>query len=189
MSNGPKRNAARTREKLLEAAIEEFAANGFAGARIDRIAAAAGISKPMLYAYFGDKDALFEAALTQEIMAAADLDRFDPYDLEDYAGRTYDLLATRPQLWRLLTWHHLERGQDILLLPAGQDLLKAKQEGIAKAQTEGRIRRDFAPMDVIRLVAALSQLWCMSEPARSKREHNARRTTVKRAVARLLIES
>ena len=123
MKQRTRRNAAQSRETLLAAATEEFASHGLAGARIDRIAQAAGISKPMLYTYFGDKEALFDAALTQEVMDAAQADRFDPNDLEGYAGRTYDLLVERPRLWRLLTWHHLERGQDVLMLPAGEVLL------------------------------------------------------------------
>ena len=35
------------------------------GARIDRIAAASGMSKPMIYSYFGDKDDLYAAALRE----------------------------------------------------------------------------------------------------------------------------
>jgi AcrR family transcriptional regulator len=188
MQTGSKRNAGLTRQKLLAAATEEFAANGLAGGRIDRIAAAAGISKPMLYAYFGDKEALFAAALAQEVLAAASRDRFDPDDLEGYAGRTYDLLVERPRLWRLLAWHHLERGLDVIMLPEGQDILRDKRDAIAAAQAEGRLTSEFAPMEVIRLVAALSQLWCMAEPARDDVEHQARRATIKRAVARLLLK-
>lgn len=187
MKTGTKRNASRTREKLLAAATEEFAANGLSGARIDRIADAAGISKPMLYAYFGDKEALFDAVLTQEVMVAAEVDHFDPDDLEDYAGKTYDLLVERPRLWRLMTWYHLERGQDVLSLPAGESLLREKQQRVAAAQSKGRITADFTPPDIVRLVAVLAQLWCMAKPARSQAEHRARRDTVKRAVARLLI--
>ncbi len=181
-----KRNAAETREKLLAAAIDEFAANGLAGARIDRIADTAGISKPMLYNYFGDKESLFDVALTQEIMSAADLERFDAADLPAYAGRTYDLLVERPRLWRLLTWHHLERGLDVLALPAGRELLFAKQSSIMAAQLEGRITAEFEPMEIVRLVALLSQLWCMAEPARTQAEHDVRRGTIVRAVTRLL---
>ena len=186
MKQRTRRNAAQSRETLLAAATEEFASHGLAGARIDRIAQAAGISKPMLYTYFGDKEALFDAALTQEVMDAAQADRFDPNDLEGYAGRTYDLLVERPRLWRLLTWHHLERGQDVLMLPAGEVLLGEKLDGIAAAQAEGRIVADFTPLDVVRLVAALTQLWCMTGAARVAAEHAARRATIMRAVGRLL---
>lgn len=112
-----KRRPAETQQMLLDAALGEFAENGLAGARIDRIAAAAGISKPMLYVHFGDKEALFDAVLSREILAAAQDERFDADDLPGYAGRTYDLLTERPHLWRLMTWFHLERGQEVLLLP------------------------------------------------------------------------
>lgn len=178
----PKRNAAETREKLLEAATEEFAANGLAGGRIDRIAKTAGVSKPMLYNYFGDKESLFDAVLMKEVMAAADSEPFDATDIAGYAGRTYDLLAERPRLWRMLIWHHLERGLDIMALPAGQGLLRDKQENILISQQEGRLNSDFGPIEVVRLVAHLSQLWCTAEPARTAADHKSRRETVIRAV-------
>jgi AcrR family transcriptional regulator len=44
---------------MLEAAGEIFAGHGFHGASMDAIAEAAGISKPMLYNYFGSKEGLY----------------------------------------------------------------------------------------------------------------------------------
>jgi AcrR family transcriptional regulator len=52
-----------TRERILNAALAEFAASGFAGARIHSIAGRAGVNARMLYHYFGDKDDLFRAIL------------------------------------------------------------------------------------------------------------------------------
>jgi AcrR family transcriptional regulator len=57
------RRSQRTSGAVLEAAVTEFAERGFAGARIDRIAALAGVNKQALYYHFGNKDALFAAAL------------------------------------------------------------------------------------------------------------------------------
>src|SRR5437879_8186848 len=54
---------AATRKKLLTAARREFADSGLAGARVDEIAARAGVNKQLLYHYFGDKDALYLAVL------------------------------------------------------------------------------------------------------------------------------
>lgn len=65
-SNGTKvqrRNPEATRHKLLVAARREFAASGLAGARVDEIAARAGVNKQLVYHYFGDKDALYLAVL------------------------------------------------------------------------------------------------------------------------------
>ena len=46
---------------MLEAAGQAFAAHGFHDASMDAIAEAAGISKPMLYNYFGSKEGLYAA--------------------------------------------------------------------------------------------------------------------------------
>jgi AcrR family transcriptional regulator len=59
------RDPAGTRAAILAAATDEFARHGLGGARVDRIARAAGANKRMLYYYFGDKDALFLAVLEQ----------------------------------------------------------------------------------------------------------------------------
>jgi TetR/AcrR family transcriptional regulator len=61
------RNPKRTRELILSAALKEFAAHGFAGARVDAIASRAKINKRMLYHYFGNKEKLFRAVLRQKI--------------------------------------------------------------------------------------------------------------------------
>jgi TetR/AcrR family transcriptional regulator len=58
-----RRDPAATRKKLLTAARREFAKNGLAGARVDEIAARAGVNKQLVYHYFGDKDALYLAVL------------------------------------------------------------------------------------------------------------------------------
>jgi AcrR family transcriptional regulator len=58
-----RRSAAGTKARILEAALAEFATRGFAGARVDVIAAQAKSNKRMLYAYVGNKDALWLATL------------------------------------------------------------------------------------------------------------------------------
>ena len=61
------RNPERTRERILSAALKEFAANGFAGARVDVIAQRAAINKRMLYHYFGNKEHLFREVLHRKM--------------------------------------------------------------------------------------------------------------------------
>jgi AcrR family transcriptional regulator len=55
--------AAATRQRILDAALAEFAAHGLAGARVDEIAARAGANKRMIYAYFGGKEELWLTVL------------------------------------------------------------------------------------------------------------------------------
>lgn len=51
------------RQRILDAASAEFAEHGFAGARVDEIAARARVNKAMLYYHVGDKRALYKAVL------------------------------------------------------------------------------------------------------------------------------
>lgn len=60
-----------TREKLLWAAADEFAAHGVAGANINRISIAAGLAKGTVYNYFASKDALFLEVIRAACAAAA----------------------------------------------------------------------------------------------------------------------
>ena len=60
-----KRNPDVTRAAILQAALEEFSSVGLSGARVDNIAKRAGVSKPMIYDYFGDKNAVYAAALRE----------------------------------------------------------------------------------------------------------------------------
>jgi len=55
------------RARILAAAAEVFASIGFAGARVDEIAARAGVNKAMLYYHVGDKDKLYATVLTETI--------------------------------------------------------------------------------------------------------------------------
>ena len=56
-----RRTAGEQREAVIDAAIQEFAAQGYRAARTAAIAKRAGISQPYLYALFADKKALFLA--------------------------------------------------------------------------------------------------------------------------------
>ena len=64
-SGGPtqSRDAEATRNKILDAAEEEFAQNGLLGARTEAIAARTGVTKTMIFYYFKSKEALYEAVL------------------------------------------------------------------------------------------------------------------------------
>lgn len=56
----------RRRPFVLDAAYELFLDSGFDGTSMDAVAAAAGVSKPVVYACFGSKDELFTAMLDRE---------------------------------------------------------------------------------------------------------------------------
>jgi len=65
---GTRRQPEQSRNAILQAALEEFGANGLDGARVDAIARNAGVNKALVYYYFQDKQALY-AAVLEDFMA------------------------------------------------------------------------------------------------------------------------
>lgn len=103
----------RTRRRLLDAATAEFAEHGLAGARVDRIAQAAGVNKERIYQYFGKKDDLFAAVLGTRLRASMDdvpMTGVGAEAVGDYAGRLFDHHVADGVIPRLVFWEGLERG-------------------------------------------------------------------------------
>src|SRR6202008_1098504 len=100
---------AATSRRILDAAAEEFAQRGIAGARIDRIITAARTNKAQLYGYFGSKDGLFDAVIADCVDRSTNEVPFDADDLASWAVGMYDEYLRSPDLVRLLAWARLER--------------------------------------------------------------------------------
>jgi AcrR family transcriptional regulator len=101
-------DSAATRARLLDAAYDEFVEVGLAGGRVDRIARAASANKQAIYAYFGSKEALFDAVMADRLRVLADEAPITPGDLPAYAGALFDALVADPGLQRLSQWRMLE---------------------------------------------------------------------------------
>src|SRR5437867_11889395 len=84
------RDPKRTRERILAAALKEFSAKGFAGARVDRIARRARINKRMLYHYFGNKEHLFREILTRKVRERTAWTLNAPDDAADSVALWFD---------------------------------------------------------------------------------------------------
>jgi AcrR family transcriptional regulator len=65
------RDAEASKARVFEAAAEEFALHGFAGAKVDRIAARARVNKAMIYYHFKNKAALYRAVVGDMFAATA----------------------------------------------------------------------------------------------------------------------
>ena len=101
------RDSQKTRARILKAATAEFAAKGFAGARVARIAHRARVNRAMLYYYYGHKRRLFEETLRR----ATDRVLQVTWNAEDPVASVlaWFRVATRdPRVVRLLQWESLE---------------------------------------------------------------------------------
>jgi AcrR family transcriptional regulator len=77
-AGGTKRLPRAVREQqMLDAAVQMFSVNGYHETSMDGIAAAAEISKPMLYLYYGSKEELFSACLSRELSRFVEAVRAD----------------------------------------------------------------------------------------------------------------
>src|SRR6202000_170537 len=100
---------AATSRRILDAATGEFAERGIAGARIDRIIAAAHTNKAQLYGYFGSKDGLFDAVIAGSVDRITNAVPFNVDDMAGWAVKLYDENLRHPELVRLTAWVRLER--------------------------------------------------------------------------------
>jgi AcrR family transcriptional regulator len=151
------RNAEDTKRRILAAATEEFTEHGIAGARVDRIAAAANCNKAMLYAYFGSKEQLFEAVFALMVTAAIDAVPFDPRDLPGYAVAMFERYRTDARPARLSDWYRLEHGK-----PGPDDAVSAAQRDklavIAKAQRDKVISDRLKPRELFGVITTLARM-------------------------------
>lgn len=126
------RDAELTKRKLLAAARREFAAFGIDGARIDRIAAQAGVNKERVYGHFGSKDALFSAAVSAALDELSESVSQPGQDIEAWIGAVYDFHRGRSELVRLLMWESLHaRDEELPGEAERKDRYQLKVEAMA----------------------------------------------------------
>ncbi|MGD0556061.1 MAG: TetR family transcriptional regulator [Streptosporangiaceae bacterium] len=179
---------AATSRRILDAAAEEFAERGIAGARIDRIIGAAHTNKAQLYGYFGSKDGLFDAVIADRADRLISAVPFDANDLPGWAVGVYDENLRHPDLVRLVAWLRLERRPSGRLSDSPGN--EPKFEAIARAQAAGQVRPGD-PSDLFAVILGMAFAWSPAsgfyaatadEPAA---DHDRRRALLRDSVARV----
>ncbi|MCW2985546.1 MAG: hypothetical protein JWR63_3116 [Conexibacter sp.] len=183
-------DAQATRKRLLDAASAEFAEFGIAGARVDRIAAAARSNKAQIYHYFGSKDDLFDAVFDDVVQTTVRESPLDPADLPSYAARLFEGYEQHPEIPRLATWYRLERSAARPPLTLRIAANKDKVAKIAAAQEAGALSATFAPADLLALVTTIAAMWTALTPedhaVATRRSRAHRRQVVVDAVGAIL---
>lgn len=155
-------NAEVTKERILSAATAEFSACGIAGARVDRIAAAADCNKNLIYVYFHNKENLFNAVLGENLSRVYAEVFFTAEDLPGYAQRLFDYVMDNPALMRLEMWATLEGKEGAE--PGRRKSAGVKIETLAEQQREGRLGTDFPPAFLLVAVMTLATAWSAAAP-------------------------
>ncbi|MDN3259494.1 TetR family transcriptional regulator [Streptomyces sp. CSDS2] len=153
-----------TKARIFEAAVAEFSRHGIAGARIDRIAAAAKANKQLIYAYFGNKAELFTQVLGSRMVDLASAVPVDPDDIDGWVDRLLDYHAAHPELLRLLFWEGMEYGTaELPDEEARQDHYARKVAQIRDAQERGVITDTIPAGDLLILLISLTN-WSSALP-------------------------
>ena len=130
-----------TRQRIFEAAIEEFAAHGNAGARVDRIAEKARANKESIYRYFGTKDELLHRVLDRFLDERGEQLLPQSQDMDAYAAGLFRYFAAHPEFLRLSLWEGLElgAGPDASAMDHRRRHYQEKLSSIAEQQEAGTI--------------------------------------------------
>jgi AcrR family transcriptional regulator len=159
------RDAVRTRSEILDVATREFADNGYAGARVDEIAAKTRTTKRMIYYYFGSKEQLFVAVLEREYARIRGLERnldvehLDPAEaVRQLAALTFDHHEAHPDFIRLVSIENIHRAEHIasskVLSELAHPALDTLTRILERGRESGRFRDDVDPLDVHMLISA-----------------------------------
>jgi AcrR family transcriptional regulator len=174
----------RTKQRLLEAATAEFAAYGFAGARVDRIAQIADANKQAIYAYFESKERLFEAVYDEMVTRLIAAVQMDASDLPGYAASLVDYYAQHPEVLRIASWYELEKAEQSPKPAASGQATQSKIAAIAAAQKAGTITDRFRSEHLLELILGMARS-SLSESATTAKTRASRKALVE-AVERLV---
>lgn len=171
-------NIAETRERILRAAIAQFAQSGFAGARIESICSAAGVNARMVYHYFTDKAGLYVAVLEQVLgeLRAEEL-KLDVYKGDAVEGLLklfdfiFDHFASHPELVRLLSAENLLAGEFLRSSVATPTVASPVVEYIdtllRRGEIEGTVRAGIHPLHLYVVMVGLSYFHRSNAPTLS----------------------
>lgn len=154
-----RRDPERTRVSILDAAATEFAAHGFAGARIAAIAARAGVNQQLISYYFDGKQGLYQAL--SDAWRAREGELMAPGLTASEQIRRYAMEAVHnPEGVRLFAWGGLEySGPDADPDHATRaDRLRPGVEALRSLQTDGRLPEGLDPacLMVMMMAAAMA---------------------------------
>ncbi len=138
------RDLARTRERILKAALTEFATDGFAGARCENIARRARVNKRMLFYCFGSKEELYREILRQKFSQRATLYESVPSDLPRVILHWYEAFSSDLEWVRLLEWEALGNGAGELVgEQERRQYLERTLNSLRRAQRDGLVPKSL----------------------------------------------
>lgn len=157
--------ALRAQSDILDVATAEFAANGYAGSRVDEIAARTRTTKRMIYYYFGSKEGLYLAVLERvyaqirRVERGIQIDELSPDEaLRKIAEATYDHHTTHEEFMQLVSIENIHRAEHLrqseTILRENVTAITLLEQVIQRGVAEGLFREDVDAVDVHMMISA-----------------------------------
>lgn len=137
------RDAERTKRRILDAALGEFADKGYAGARVRAIADRAGVNSQLISYYFGGKQALYGELIRRWFEREAAIEAQD-LSLPDLVVAYLDAVFEQPEMTRMFTWEGLSPTLPAELYPE-PDGEAPEVADLRRRQKAGEIAADIDP--------------------------------------------
>jgi AcrR family transcriptional regulator len=145
----------RTRQRLLDIAVQRFAVDGFRRTSVSDIAREAGLTPAAAYAYFAGKEGLFQAAvdtdagaLIEAARSAAAAGASAREQLFLFVGELRERVDDHPLARRVLSGLEPEVAARLLTIPSLVALTAALADELTEAQAASDIRADVDPAEV-----------------------------------------
>ena len=145
----------RTRRRLLDIAVQRFAADGFRRTSVSDIAREAGLTPAAAYAYFAGKEGLFQAAVDADAGALIEAARSAAAEgasareqLFLFVGELRERVDEHPLARRVLSGLEPEVVARLLTIPSLVALTAALADELAEAQAASDIRPDVDPAEL-----------------------------------------
>jgi AcrR family transcriptional regulator len=145
----------RTRQRLLDIAVQRFAVDGFRRTSVSDIAREAGLTPAAAYAYFAGKEGLFQAAVDADAGALIEAARSVAAkgasareQLFLFVAELRERVDDHPLARRVLSGLEPEVAARLLTIPSLVALTAALADDLAEAHAAGEIRADVDPAEV-----------------------------------------
>lgn len=164
-AKGRKNNPEKTRESILQAAVDEFVRHGLSGARVDAIAERTHTSKRMIYYYFASKEQLYLAVLEKlygdirNTEGKLHLGELGPLEaIRRLIEFTFDHHDRNVDFVRIVSIENIHHGEHIgrseVIPTLNNSVLQAIADILRRGEATGLFRSGLDPLDIHMLISS-----------------------------------
>jgi len=161
------------RENIISSAIPLFAAKGLNGVSVRDLARAAEVNLSMISYYFGGKEGLYAAVLTEQFAILGKLDEIEQMDIDTllkfelYVRATVSRYRKNPYLLRFYTSELTNPTAcfEAIVKPAIKKVVQMLLDTFSEGLTHEKFREGLNPADTVLALAGMVNFYFLLEPA------------------------